>query len=91
VLEIRPRVAWSKGHAVVRLLKSSGYTRSQCVVYIGDDRTDEDAFRLLPSQAVTIRVGKHSSSSAAFWVISPLEVRKFLELVDSMNKNNKVH
>jgi trehalose-phosphatase len=90
VLEIRPGAPWSKGHAVRRFLTSIGHAGSRCVVYIGDDTTDEDVFRLLPSSAVTIRVGKDLASSAAFWVRTPSDVRKFLEIVDSINDRNPV-
>lgn len=88
VLEIRPRAAWSKGHAVLRILKSIGQSRSRCVVYVGDDTTDEDAFRLLPSPSVTVRVGRHRASAAAYWVSKPSQVRRFLEIVDSMNSGD---
>ncbi|KAH6756743.1 Haloacid dehalogenase-like hydrolase superfamily protein [Perilla frutescens var. hirtella] len=49
VFEIRPTIKWDKGNAVEFLLESLGYADSNDVlpVYIGDDRTDEDAFRVL--------------------------------------------
>lgn len=48
VLEIRPTIKWDKGNALEFLLESLGYTESDDVfpVYIGDDRTDEDAFEV---------------------------------------------
>ena len=48
VLEIRPNIKWDKGKALEFLLRSLGYAKSQDVfpIYIGDDRTDEDAFKV---------------------------------------------
>ncbi|XP_071727704.1 probable trehalose-phosphate phosphatase F [Rutidosis leptorrhynchoides] len=49
VLEIHPMIDWDKGKAVKFLLKSLGLSNSDDVlpIYIGDDRTDEDAFKFL--------------------------------------------
>ncbi|OGL46765.1 MAG: trehalose-phosphatase, partial [Candidatus Schekmanbacteria bacterium RBG_13_48_7] len=50
VLEIRPPVKWNKGAAVLWLLekKYAGFRNMPLApVYIGDDRTDEDAFKVL--------------------------------------------
>ena len=44
VLEIRPPVPLSKGIAVERLLRASECTKA---IYVGDDRTDADAFEAL--------------------------------------------
>lgn len=48
VLEIRPSIKWDKGKALEFLLESLGYANSNDVlpIYIGDDRTDEDAFKV---------------------------------------------
>lgn len=49
VLEIRPSIQWNKGNAVVYLLDTLGFASSSNVlpIYIGDDKTDEDAFKVL--------------------------------------------
>lgn len=47
VLEVRPRVEWDKGRAVEFLLESFAPPAGAPVLYIGDDTTDEDAFRAL--------------------------------------------
>jgi trehalose-phosphatase len=51
VLEVRPVIDWDKGKAVEFLLRSLGLSDSEDVVpiYIGDDRTDEDAFKVATS------------------------------------------
>ncbi|URE02398.1 glycosyl hydrolase [Musa troglodytarum] len=49
VLEIRPTIKWDKGKALEFLLESLGFADCKNImpVYIGDDRTDEDAFKVL--------------------------------------------
>ncbi|MQM15076.1 hypothetical protein Taro_048013 [Colocasia esculenta] len=49
VLEVRPTIKWDKGKALEFLLESLGFANSGDVlpVYIGDDQTDEDAFKVL--------------------------------------------
>ncbi|KAF7834279.1 putative trehalose-phosphate phosphatase J [Senna tora] len=49
VFEIRPTIKWDKGKALEFLLESLGFGNCADVfpVYIGDDRTDEDAFKKL--------------------------------------------
>ncbi|GJN10967.1 hypothetical protein PR202_ga29118 [Eleusine coracana subsp. coracana] len=53
VLEIRPSIKWDKGNALEFLLESLGFADSSDVfpIYIGDDRTDEDAFKVLPTHS----------------------------------------
>jgi trehalose-phosphatase len=57
---------------------------SGSAVFVGDDRTDEDAFRALrsrSSRAVTVRVthGEEMTTAAEFSVEDPAAVRSFLE------------
>ncbi|KAJ1291960.1 hypothetical protein BS78_02G356500 [Paspalum vaginatum] len=69
VLEIRPSIKWDKGNALQFLLESLGFADSNNVfpIYIGDDRTDEDAFKLpgrlhntikTPTDAFALAVGQ---------------------------------
>lgn len=78
IWEIRPRVDWNKGralHWVIERIERPGRT---LVFYIGDDRTDEDAF-VAHHQAVTVKVGPEWSPTAARYKASdPVEVEKFL-------------
>lgn len=48
VFEIRPTIKWNKGNALEYLLDTLGFADSSDVlpIYIGDDRTDEDAFKV---------------------------------------------
>jgi trehalose 6-phosphate phosphatase len=77
VFEIVPRTKWHKGAAVCWInarLAGHGVTS----IYIGDDRTDEDAFVLLPGE-ITIRVGHAGDTAARYHVEDPGQVRVFLE------------
>ncbi|KAL9672424.1 hypothetical protein QQ045_028674 [Rhodiola kirilowii] len=49
VMEVRPNNNLNKGTALEQVMKSMGYTSSENVVplFIGDDKTDEDGFRVL--------------------------------------------
>ncbi len=51
---------------------------SDYIVAIGDDWTDEDTFRAMPNEALTIKVGS-TSSAAKYNLNSPDEVRAFLK------------
>jgi len=47
-MEIRPSIEWNKGNAVEYFLDTLGLSSSSnfLPVYIGDDKTDEDAFKV---------------------------------------------
>src|SRR3989344_4860764 len=74
-LEVRPETKEDKGTASLLILKKFGNPKQ--VIYIGDGKTDEDAFRALP-KGITIRVGKSKHSVAEYYVNSTKEVKKFL-------------
>jgi trehalose 6-phosphate synthase/phosphatase len=60
-VEARPPIGWDKGRAVLYLLRERhgvDWSERLRVVYVGDDDTDEDAFRLLLGLGVTFRVGR---------------------------------
>lgn len=79
VIEVRPGLNWTKGHAVMRVLKRSRRP-SLLPVYIGDDRTDEDAFGAL-TEGLTVRVGAHRRSKARYYVRGVREVLQLLEWI----------
>jgi len=64
VVEVRPRLDWDKGRAVRRIL--AGLEAGSTPIYIGDDRTDEDAFLALAGRGLTARVGRRGPSAAGF-------------------------
>jgi trehalose 6-phosphate phosphatase len=78
VFEVRPTIKWDKGKALEFLLESLGFADCADVlpVYIGDDRTDEDAFKVLRrrGQGVGILVSKHpKDTSASYSLQEPAE------------------
>ncbi|PKU72419.1 probable trehalose-phosphate phosphatase 6 [Dendrobium catenatum] len=84
VLEIRPIIKWDKGRAMEFLLKSLGFADCKDVlpVYIGDDLTDEDAFKVLRNrgQGFGILVSKiPKETSASYSLQEPSEVMDFLQ------------
>ncbi len=67
-IEARPPIGWDKGQAVLYIARSRyGPTWSENVrlVYVGDDHTDEDAFRLLTGLGITFRVGSAETPTGA--------------------------
>jgi len=87
VWEIRPLSAWNKGAALNRIL-SVGRMKSHLPVYLGDDLTDEDAFRALPPSGWGFKVttsGRGSTAADAF-VKNPAEVEKCLLWFKSLMK-----
>lgn len=79
VTELRP-VDANKGKAVSALLAVR--SPQPLALYIGDDRTDEDAFQQLPASAITIRVGgPEQETLARYRLTDPAEVQDFLASV----------
>ncbi|WP_254524340.1 trehalose-phosphatase [Natrinema caseinilyticum] len=76
ILEIGPNVPWGKGNAV-ELIAADEPPRT-AVVYVGDDVTDESAFRAVEPDGIGIRVGGDEPSSASCRVESPAEVESAL-------------
>ena len=66
VIEVQPRVGWTKGDCVRWIRDAVGHASPPpLTVYMGDDWTDERAFEALVGQAVTIRVGRAVPASRA--------------------------
>ncbi|WIA16606.1 hypothetical protein OEZ85_013273 [Tetradesmus obliquus] len=68
VLEVRPQVDWDKGRALLHLLEVLGLQQQADVlpIYIGDDKTDEDAFRALQDHTgIGILVSTKAKPTAA--------------------------
>lgn len=78
VFEIRPNIDWDKGKGVLELSRWLGIKRPAVRIYIGDDRTDEDAFRALGGNGITIRVGRRRGSLARWCLPDVAAVWKFL-------------
>ena len=84
VYEVRPAVAWDKGKAVKLLMKrcGKGGRRSGLLpIYLGDDLTDEDAFRTLGNKGLTVRIGRPRSSAAAYYLSDTRAAAGFLRKI----------
>ncbi len=84
VVEVRPPGAWNKGKIVLWLLAKKLFAsrdKSVLPVYIGDDITDEDAFKAIKNKGLTIFVGKPKKSSAQYYLKDHNEVQDFLERI----------
>ncbi len=80
VLELRPDMEWHKGHAVRALLRTSTAAgHDPCPVYLGDDQTDEDAFREIASDGLGIVVGEPALTSARMRLADVPEVVRWLD------------
>jgi len=86
VFEVRPNVPWNKGKALLFLLEKLGVKSSDeaITLYIGDDITDEDAFKVLreSGHGYGILVAKKPRSTAAAYTLrDPDEVLQFLKML----------
>ncbi len=77
--EVRANVNWNKGSAVRWILLREN--PEAFPLYIGDDSTDENAFRALKDRGLTIRVGADETSSAQYFVKDSGEVETFLSFL----------
>src|SRR5262249_14226308 len=80
VYELLPDIDWNKGKAVLWLLEALGVERGDALpIFIGDDRTAEDAFRVLEKRGVAILVSEQPQVTAASYQLkNPEEVECFL-------------
>jgi trehalose 6-phosphate synthase/phosphatase len=82
-VEARPPIGWDKGRAVLHILRTlygPAWSERVRVIYVGDDYTDEDAFRFLAGLAMTFRVGSADTPTAATRRLPNVEaVRTLLE------------
>lgn len=84
VLELLPAVDWHKGKAVewIRSAVDVGPTTGVGTVYLGDDRTDEDAFATLGTRGMAIGVGDRPHDHLIrYRLAGPASVGRFLERV----------
>lgn len=76
VVNVVPAEAPHKGDAVLALRSKA---RADTALYVGDDVTDEDVFRIdEPGRLLTVRVGRSSKSAAAYFLKTQLEIDALL-------------
>jgi len=76
IFEIMPRTSWHKGAAVRWINRHLGED-DVLSVYLGDDTSDEEAFRVMPD-AITIKVGGAPLTCARYQLPDPAAVQEFL-------------
>ncbi len=89
VHEVRPAISWHKGKAVQMIIENYlhvPHRQNLIPVYLGDDLTDEDAFREIKRQdGISIYVGEDNPGSAAqYYLRSPDEVGKFISEITAI-------
>lgn len=84
VIEIRPKFDFHKGNAVIEILKMFS-PKGLLPFYLGDDQTDEDAFREIKGVGITVYVGLGETiSGAEYYLRTHLEVVAFLRRCEEM-------
>ena len=99
VLEVWPAIRWNKGLAMFMLLSECKIETEKCALfYLGDDITDEDAFKLINTRkkrgkkrdkrikySIPIFVGDRiKKTNARFYLKGPDEVISYLEFIFSL-------
>jgi trehalose 6-phosphate phosphatase len=79
VVNVVPAEAPHKGDAFRQLLRAE---RAEQALYVGDDDTDEDVFRLEPpDRPVTVRMGPSRRSRAEYFVREQGEIDDLLRML----------
>lgn len=79
VCNIVPATAPDKGTALAMARESLG---CDAAIYVGDDDTDEDVFRLQPDwPLLTVRVGSRRDTRAGFHLRSQREIDQFMDVL----------
>jgi trehalose 6-phosphate phosphatase len=94
VIEVRPAVEWDKGRALRFLLDilDAGSATATPALFVGDDRTDEDAFRALRGRGdgIVVAPAPPPGTAATAYLSSPEQVATLLEaLAESAPKLEK--
>ncbi|MDP3142338.1 MAG: trehalose-phosphatase [Candidatus Omnitrophota bacterium] len=84
VFEIKPDITWDKGKVILWLLAKQQFAvgnKEIIPICMGDDVTDEDAFRALKNRGITVFVGRPKASQAEYYLRDTKEVVKFLNQI----------
>jgi trehalose 6-phosphate phosphatase len=88
VYELQPKIDWHKGNALLWLLQTLRMDEADVLpLYIGDDTTDEDAFKVLGDRGIGIVVAKGPRPTAArYFLEDPDAVQRFLKVLTTALK-----
>lgn len=90
VLEIYPNIDWHKGKALNAIFSQMQFSSDVVPLYMGDDLTDENAFRALPERGVGILVGDHGQATYAdFRLEDPKQVKDLLRLLITLEARDE--
>lgn len=87
VFRVQPSIDWHKGRAVLWLLERLELDAGHVLpIYVGDDLTDEDAFRALSGRglSVVVRDPEPRATAADYSVADVSEVKRLLEILTSI-------
>lgn len=84
IVNLIPPNSPHKGDALLGLLN---LTQLSSAVYVGDDLTDEDVFRMNDSRILSIKIGKTQKSAAQFYLKHQNEVNRLLSHILFFLKN----
>jgi trehalose-phosphatase len=74
------RAGRDKGQVVKLLLEETSDGRKHAAAYLGDDNTDEAAFRAIRGHGLGVLVRrKYRDTAASLWLRPPLELKEFLK------------
>lgn len=76
VLDLVPNAEWSKGLAALWLLERLG--SDFFPIYVGDDTTDETAFKAIRDKGITVKVGRSKKTYARYHIENHNGVKRLL-------------
>ncbi|WP_206604680.1 trehalose-phosphatase [Kineobactrum sediminis] len=86
IVELQPDIDWDKGQALRWLMQALSLDSERFIpLYIGDDVTDEDAFREIETEGIGILVAEQPQPTHAnYHLANPDEVEIFLKRLTSI-------
>ncbi|WMJ75462.1 trehalose-phosphatase [Cytophagaceae bacterium ABcell3] len=88
IMELKPNFDWNKGKALWYLIDKVATADNIYPIYVGDDMTDEDAFKTLTDRGTGVLVGDHGKETAAGYKLNNTdEVYDFLVALLDVLKN----